>query len=479
MALLCVLIMLAGVASCGGGGGGRTAGAPIPSSPIAITGGSGSVFVSPSWAIVYPPGLMPRTSNATRYEPLLNAWYIYDGTADWTWYSAVGSTEGIAAVMSNPWEDVAVSFVPGSTGMVQFYIDGVATATLDLSQPVPYEGYSDEFTTFYTIAEDMDETMHTVAMEIASGTVKFDGWRIKYKDNYYRIDCRDVNTLEAKAISTTDTILAAIEKYYQEERQYPNPATSTNVVSLLYAQGYLTSQPDNEFNGNKMTDTDTTYSGGDYNYTLTSTEDYSLSVYGGRGTLYTVTANTAASEYLALSIATPTNHITTTNEWATFTITPTSKYDATVSVSGGLSGEQEFPATSTQEFTTKVKLKQGVNTISVSLFDNYNHSITLKRTITLDTTAPTISMLTPYPQVLEDGTDRIFVNVYSATTTVSVLVENGAAVTINGQTITESTKDRGVFSTVIDLQAESNTITVTATDIWGNKSETSFEIVRN
>jgi hypothetical protein len=88
-------------------------------------------------------------------------------------------------------------------------------------------------------------------------------------------------------------------------------------------------------------------------------------------------------------------------------------------------------------------------------------------------------MLTPYPQVLEDGTDRIFVNVYSATTTVSVLVENGAAVTINGQTITESTKDRGVFSTVIDLQAESNTITVTATDIWGNKSETSFEIVRN
>ena len=478
LVLACVLALVAGVASCGGGGG-RSASSAIPGSMASITPGSSGIFITPHAGIVYSPGLMPRFSNATRYEPMLNAWYVFDGTEDWTWYSAVGSTEGIAAVMSNPWEDVAVAFIPGSTGKVQFYIDGQANGTLDLSAAEPYEGYDDEYTTFYTVAEDMDETMHTVAMEIVSGKVQFDGWRIKYNDNYYRIDCSDVNTLEAAAITTADTIRDAIEEYYQDEQQYPRPASGTEVVPFLWGQGYFTTKPENEFNGNAIADTGTTYSGGDYDYTYNSSSDYSLSIYGGRGTLYTITPDTAKTEYLSLSVATPTNHMTTTGQWATFTVTPASEYDATLGISGGLSGSQEFPATSSTAFTTQVKLKEGRNDITISLFDSYNHAISLKRTITLDTTAPDIKLLSPYPQVWEDGTDRVYVNVYTATTTVEVLVENSAVVTINGETVTESTRDEGVFSAEVSLETGSNTITVTGTDIWGNKNETTFEIVRN
>jgi hypothetical protein len=453
----------------------------VPSSPSAITPGAAGIFVTPHWAIVYPPGLMPRTSNATRYEPLLNAWHIFDGTENWDWQSAVGSTEGISAVMSNPWEDVAVSFIPGSNGTVNFYIDGQPAGSLDLSAESPYEGYSDEFTSFYTIAEDMEETMHTVAMEIATGTVKFDGWRIKYNDNYYRIDCSEVNTLEASAVSTNNEIRDAIEEYYEDEGAYPDPGTGSDVVSLLYAQGYLTSRPENAFNGEDISDTGTTYSGGDYDYTYTSSTEYTLSVYGGRGTLYTVTPDTAASEYLSLSVATPTNHFTTTNEWATFTVTPASEYDATLSISGGLSGEQSFPATSSEEITVQIKLDEGRNDITITLFDSYNHAISLTRTITLDTTAPDIALLAPYPQVWDFSTQptRIYVDVYSATTTVEVLVEDGATVEIGGQAVTESATDQGVFSTEVSLSTGSNFITISGTDLWGNKNEVVFEIVRN
>ena len=479
-ALVYSLALVAGLSSCGGGGG-RSAGAPVPSSPSAITPGAAGIFVTPHWAIVYPPGLMPRTSNATRYEPILNAWHIFDGTENWDWQSAVGSTPGISAVMSNPWEDVAVSFIPGSNGTVNFYIDGQPAGSLDLSAPMPYKGYSQEYTTFYTIAQNMQETMHTVAMEIATGTVKFDGWRIKYKNNYYRIDCSAVNTLEATAVSTNNKIRNAIEEYYEDKGAYPDPGAGSDVVSLLYAQGYLTSRPENAFNGERIADTGTAYSGGDYDYTYTSPSDYTLSVYGGRGTLYTVTPDTAASEYLSLSVATPTNHFTTTSEWATFTVTPAAKHDATLSVSGGLSGEQSFPATSSQPITMQVKLKEGRNDITITLFDSYNHAITLTRTITLDTTAPDIALLAPYPQVWDFSTQpaRIYVDVYSATTTVEALVENGATVDIGGQAATESTTNRGVFSSEISLNTGSNFIAISATDRWGNKNEVVFEIVRN
>ena len=478
VALLLLLAALLGAASSCGGGGGRSAAAPLPSTPQTIAAGVSNLSITPSAGILFPPGLSPRMSDATRYEPLLNSWYIFDGTDDWTWYSAVGSTEGLTASMSNPWEGVAVAFIPGSTGQVNFYIDGVATGTtLDLSLPVPYEGYSSEYTTFYTIAQDMPETMHTVTMEIASGSVRFDGWRIKYEDNFYRIDAGEVNTLEANTMSTHNQIRDAAEEYYQDFGQFANPPQGSSLTTYLYAQGYLSSLPKNQFTGNTITDTGTTYSGGDYDYTYESATDYSLSVYGGRGILDTVTPNTAATEYVGVAIATPTNHFTTTSEWATFTVTPVSVHDATLSISGGLSGTRNFPATSTESFTTTVKLKQGRNDIYVTVYDNYNNSVNLKRTITLDTTAPDIALLTPYPQVWED--DRIFVNVYTATTTVSVLVEDGATVTINGESVSESTRDDGVFSTVIDLAAGSNIITITATDLWGNKNETTFEIVRN
>ena len=458
------------LSSCGGGGS-----AARPASAVGVT----AFYSDPG--IMFPAGLMPSLANVTTYAPALNQWYLYDGTSGYYWTSAIGTVAGLKATMSNPFEEVAIAVIPTDTynnaGKVNFYIDGQLNSSLDLSVATPYTGYDDEHTTFYVIASDLEETMHTVTMEIVSGTVAFDGWRIKYDGAYYRIDASEANTLESETIAQANIIRDDVESYYHEEKKYPNPGDSSNVVDYLHLKGYMNVHPENPYSGNDMVDTGNTYSGGDYNYTYTSSSAYSLSVYGGKGTLYTATQDSAAIEEMTLNISAPDNHITTTADYATFTITPTSTYDSFLTICCGLSGQITVPATSSVAVTHEIKLAEGQNDIQVRLYDAYGHSLTMTRYITRDTTAPDVELIEPYPMVWDDD-GNITVTIDTATTTVQVYVEAGATVVINDVTATESSTSPGLFYAEIPFNVGTNTLTVVATDIWSNKNEETFSIVR-
>lgn len=451
--------------SCGGGG--RSAAAVA------------NYTVSPAAGIVFPAGLQPRLTDATTYYPDANQWFLFDGTAGWPWVSAVGSTPGLRASMSNPFKEVSIAIIPKSSyndpGKVNFYLDGVLNSSLDMSQATPYTGYDDEHTTFYVIATNLPETMHTITVEIVSGSFAFDGWRIKYGDVYYRIDADDANTLESDTITRAETIRDSIESFYEDHKYYPNPGTN-GVANYLYAQDdYLSDIPVNPYSGNDMAQS-AVYSGGDYNYTYSSGQEYSFSIYGGKGTLYTVTPNSVTTETMSMTLASPLNHYSTRNDFATVTVTPTSTYDAFLTVCCGLSGEISVPATSSVPFTTYVRLAEGKNNIKITLYDGYHHRMTLTRTITRDTTPPTISLIEPHPLIWDGATNTV--TVYTASTTVEVYVEASATVKINNVDAVESTLSFGLFSTVVDLNMGLNTIVVGATDLLGNIKEETFYIVR-
>lgn len=452
--------------SCGGGG----------RSAAAIA----NFTVSPGPGIIYPAGLQPRLTDATTYAPDVNQWYLYDGTAGWAWISAVGSLPGLRATMSNPFEEVAIAVIPtggySNAGQINFYVDGALSGSLDMSQATPYTGYDEDNTTFYVIATDLPETMHTVTLEIATGSFAFDGWRIKYKDVYYRIDASDANTLERDTITRAESIRDSIEAYNEDYGFYPNPGTS-GVANFLTAQSgdYLDDIPVNPFSGNDMVQS-AVYSGGDYNYTYTSATDYSLSIYGGKGTLYTVTPDSVTTEAMSLSLSSPLNHYSTRDDYATVTVTPTSTYESTLTVCCGLSGEISVPATSSAPFTTYVRLAEGVNDIEITLYDAYHNWVTLTRTITRDTTPPEISLIEPHPLVWDGATSTVTVS--TATATVEVYVEASATVQIVGMDAVESALSFGLFSAVVDLDTGLNTIVVSATDLLGNLREETFFIIR-
>jgi hypothetical protein len=477
-ALVLAFALAAALAGCGGGGGGRG---------ISRESAGPGVLISPApW---YPPSLnqIVRTTaefdNVTYYLPALEQWYLYDATEGDTWISAIGSTPGLSASMTNPFKEVGVMFIPTDTynnpGQVNFYIDGKQVGSLNLSQAIPYKGYSDDSVSYYKIADNLPETTHTVTMIIATGTVAFDGWRMTYRNQMYDIDCRDSNTLEYDTVTETEKLRDGIESFYQDYLSYPDTSDFSDLISYLNASGTVFTRadtPKNPFTDNTMVDS-SVYSAGDYHYTFTSANEYTLIAYGGRGTLTSYTQSSAATDRLALVLTSPEeNHFATTSPYITFS--GTTKYTADGSWGGaylticcGLSGTTSFPATDT--FSSDIKLKEGKNNLVVALKDPFGHKITLTRTITRDTTAPEIFLVDPSPLVLVGGTQQV--NVYSTPATVSAYVEPKATATLNGAAVTVDSN--GIFETSLDLNPGDNTITITSTDSCGNTASAVYTIV--
>jgi len=109
-----------------------------------------------------------------------------------------------------------------------------------------------------------------------------------------------------------------------------------------------------------------------------------------------------------------------------------------------------------------VNLNEGSNTITLEATDAAGNSAVQTETVTLDTTAPEISVNAP--GVVTDENNTV---------TVTITTEQGATVTLNGETLTGT---NGVFVKEISLVPGGNTLYITATDSQGNTAETSVDI---
>lgn len=453
-ALMLGTVMIA--AGCGGGGGrsgGRDTGGAVNASQIRQE---------------------LRLTNRTLFSPSVSAWTLFDATAGENWVSAIGTTAGLKASVSAPCKEFGVRFLPRGTtfnngARVNFYVDGESAGSLTLSGDNPYPNYKDGQVSYYQVRKDMDPgRYHTLTMEIASGVVAFDGWEFIVNDQKYLVDASDLNTIEAGAFTEFNNIRDAIETYYQDHGVYPNPASGTAVVDYLFATGpYFTSYPRNPFTRNLMTAT-TTISAGDYNYIRNSDTDYTLEGYGGRGTLVTYTPNSVTTDILSITLTSPANHITQTATTVTFIGTLTSGVNLTICC--GADGQFAFP--SNAAVSHDVTLSEGVNNIVIALADGNGNVVSLKRTITKDTTAPSITLLDPFP--LHGPAGAMYVDVYTATTTVRVYVEPYSTAAINSVVV--PVDSLGVASATVALLPGDNLIPVTATDRWNNIGSKTFLI---
>lgn len=112
-------------------------------------------------------------------------------------------------------------------------------------------------------------------------------------------------------------------------------------------------------------------------------------------------------------------------------------------------------------FTADVSLVEGVNTITVVATDAAGNSATKEISVTVDSTAPSLS-LDPVPSTV--STKQL---------TLSGSVESGAKVYVNGKQVVASS---GRFSTQVSLSRGNNLITVSAVDAAGNSVEYSLSV---
>lgn len=111
-------------------------------------------------------------------------------------------------------------------------------------------------------------------------------------------------------------------------------------------------------------------------------------------------------------------------------------------------------------FTVAITLAAGANTITTIATDNANNQTTDTRTITLDTTAPTLSVSAPADNSKTAQSLATITGTIDETSTVTVRLNNdspqNASITENG------------YSADVTFASGLNTITVTATDLAGN-----------
>ncbi len=468
-------ILLTSLSGCGGGGSAsRAATVTQPTHYSHI----------PGW---YPPSIdqIVRTTaefgNVTYYLPTPSSWYLFNATAKSNWISAVGTTAGLSASMTNPFNEVGVVFLPKSMyanpGQVTFYIDGVEVGSLDMSADTPYEGYNKEYTSYYQIASKLPETVHTVTMVIATGTIAFDGWRMFYKNQQYNIDCSDVNTLEEDTLTETYKIRDAVESYADEYGSYPNPGTSDLITFLESHNITFADEPANPYTLGGMEDK-STYSAGDYHYIYNATSSYSLSSYGGRGTLVAMTESSVKTTLLELDLTTPSNFYATSAASVPFRGTTVNNGDDDwgepyLAICCWLNGQTYFPATGT--FNVDIKLKEGKNSINVALADPYGNTVLIKRTITKDTSAPNITIIDPFPLRTDSGTGVQYYLSRTTPITIKATVEAGSTATLNG--IDMEVNSQGVISGTMDLVVGDNTFTITAADSFGNTNTVTYTVV--
>lgn len=124
---------------------------------------------------------------------------------------------------------------------------------------------------------------------------------------------------------------------------------------------------------------------------------------------------------------------------------------ATVTIDGA-----SVAVTANGSFSHSYTLGDGVHTFTVVATNAADLSTTETRTVTVDTTAPSVSITSP-----ASGT-----NVTSPTVAVTGTTEPGATVVVNG--VDASVDASGAFAVNVSLAEGANVITATATDAAGN-----------
>lgn len=112
------------------------------------------------------------------------------------------------------------------------------------------------------------------------------------------------------------------------------------------------------------------------------------------------------------------------------------------------------------QFTLKVKLSQGPNTLKVQAIDSAGNTGEVTIRITLDTSPPYLKL---------DPSLKKWMEVYEPTITIKGEVELGAILTINGQPV--NVNPDGTFSYTVTLMEGNNSIHITATDKAGNSTD--------
>ena len=116
-------------------------------------------------------------------------------------------------------------------------------------------------------------------------------------------------------------------------------------------------------------------------------------------------------------------------------------------------------------FSAAVALVNGTNTVTVIATDNLDNTTTDSRTITLDIDVPTLNVTAPAGNSKQSQTLLTVTGTINETSTVTIALNGGSP---QNASVTGT-----AFSAVINLEENKlNTISITATDLAGNKSNT-------
>ena len=116
-------------------------------------------------------------------------------------------------------------------------------------------------------------------------------------------------------------------------------------------------------------------------------------------------------------------------------------------------------------FSAAVALVNGTNTVTVIATDNLDNTTTDSRTITLDIDVPTLNVTAPAGNSKQSQTLLTVTGAINETSTVTIALNGGSP---QNASVTGT-----AFSAVINLEENKlNTISITATDLAGNKSNT-------
>ncbi|MBI4747446.1 MAG: hypothetical protein HY774_03115 [Acidobacteria bacterium] len=156
-----------------------------------------------------------------------------------------------------------------------------------------------------------------------------------------------------------------------------------------------------------------------------------------------------------ITLAEPAEGLITKNSPVTVSGTVTDTSAVTVTVNG-----QPVTLSGTQ-LSTSVTLAEGSNTITVLATDAFGNVGTATRNVTLDTTAPVLTITSPPDGAVTTETQLTITGTVTDATATTVTVNNVAA-----------TRNSNEFSAVVSLVEGQNTFVIRAQDAAGNQIET-------
>lgn len=142
---------------------------------------------------------------------------------------------------------------------------------------------------------------------------------------------------------------------------------------------------------------------------------------------------------------------------ASSTITVDSGTAVTVTPASSANGVNSY------EYTLPTALTDGEHSVYLNATDNDGNAATVTTiTFTVDTVAPTLTVLSP--------ADNLITNVTTVTVSGTTADAQGSEITltVDGETVTVA--DDGTFTTTVDLTEGENTITIVSTDAGGKAS---------